>query len=119
MTFLSPLAAALAAALAVPALLALYFLKLRRQPRVVPSTLLWRKAVEDLEVNAPFQKLRNSLLLWLQLLLLLLLVVAIARPASDAPAPTGDRVVILIDRSASMAVEEDGRTPAGRGEGGR
>ena len=110
MTLLSPLAALLAAALAVPALLALYFLKLRRQPRVVPSTLLWKKAVEDLEVNAPFQKLRNSLLLWLQLLLLLLLVFAIARPASDAPAPTGDRVVILIDRSASMSVEENGRT---------
>ncbi|MBB6441706.1 vWA domain-containing protein [Phycisphaera mikurensis] len=110
MTLLSPFAALLAAALAVPALLALYFLKLRRRPLLVPSTLLWRKAVEDLEVNAPFQKLRNSLLLWLQLLLLALLIFAMAQPASDAPAPTGARVVILIDRSASMAVEEGGRT---------
>ena len=108
MTFLSPLAALLTAAVAAPLLIGLYFLKLRRQPRVVPSTLLWRKAVEDLEVNAPFQKLRNSLLLWLQLLLLALLVLAVARPASDAPAPAGDRVAVLIDRSASMAVAEPG-----------
>lgn len=116
MVFLSPLAGLLTAAVAGPLLVGLYFLKLRRQPRVVPSTLLWQRAVEDLEVNAPFQRLRNSLLLWLQLLLLGLLVLAVARPASDAPAPAGDRVVVLLDRSASMAVAEPG-LPGGVGGG--
>ncbi len=94
--------ALIAAALTVPLLIGLYFLKLRRRPMVVPSTLLWRKAVQDLQVNAPFQKLRNSLLLWLQLLLLLLLLFAMARPADDAAAVNGQRIAILIDHSASM-----------------
>ncbi len=106
MSFLTPLPALLAAALTVPLLIALYFLKLRRRPMIVPSTLLWRKAVQDLQVNAPFQRLRNSLLLWLQLLLLLLLLLAFARPADEAAAVRGDRIAILIDRSASMSATD-------------
>ena len=58
----------------------LYFLKLRRRELPIPSTLLWKKAIQDLQVNAPFQKLRKNLLLLLQLLLLLLLLLALSRP---------------------------------------
>ncbi|MFM7741382.1 MAG: BatA domain-containing protein, partial [Planctomycetota bacterium] len=61
----------------LPALLvALYFLKLRRQPLAVPSTYLWTKTLEDLHVNSLWQRLRQSLLLWLQLLLALLVILA-------------------------------------------
>ncbi|MEX0887520.1 MAG: VWA domain-containing protein [Phycisphaeraceae bacterium] len=102
MGFISPISALIAAAIAVPALVALYFLKLRRREVVIPSTLLWRKAVQDMQVNAPFQKLRRNLLLLLQLVILGALLVAMARPALDAAAAPGQRVVILIDHSASM-----------------
>ncbi len=59
-----------------PAVLSLYFLKLRRRPVEVPSTMLWRKALEDLHVNSIWQRLRNNILLWLQLLFLLLAILA-------------------------------------------
>jgi hypothetical protein len=94
--------AAIAAAVAIPSLLVLYFLKLRRREMAVPSTLLWKKAIQDLQVNAPFQKLRKNLLLLLQMLLLVLLILALARPVISFTPGAGKVSVILIDRSASM-----------------
>src|SRR6476619_236479 len=105
-SFITPGVGALAAALAIPALLVLYFLKLRRREQVVPSTLLWRKAIQDLQVNAPFQKLRRNLLLLLQMLLLLLLTLALARPVANYYRGAGRTSVILIDRSASMSARD-------------
>jgi hypothetical protein len=103
--------ALIATSIAIPALLILYFLKLRRQERVVPSTLLWRKAIQDLQVNAPFQKLRRNLLLFLQLLILMALLLAFSRPVTSYRPPPGEVSVILIDRSASMSARDmDGHT---------
>jgi hypothetical protein len=112
LTFLAPLAGLAAAALAVPALLALYFLKLRRKPVRVSSTLLWWSAAQDLQVNAPFRWIRPSWLLLLQVGALLLVCAAIARPAIDVPAAGGDRVILVVDRSASMSATDAG--PGGR-----
>jgi len=109
MSFLAPLAFWIAA-LVVPALLILYFLKLRRREQKVPSTLLWRRAVQDLQVNAPFQRLRKNLLLLLQLLILALVITALARPVVETPVGEESSVVILIDRSASMNTLEGKQT---------
>ena len=51
-----------------PAIVLLYFLKLKRESLEVPSTYLWTRTVEDLHVNSIWQKLRRNLLLFLQLL---------------------------------------------------
>src|SRR6202167_3127305 len=104
--FLNAWPAALAAAIAVPALLILYFLKLRRREVPVPSTLLWRRAVQDLQVNSPFQRLRKNLLLLLQMLLLAALLLALARPILNYSPGAGPRTIILIDRSASMSADD-------------
>lgn len=105
-SFITPLTGAIAAALAIPALLVLYFLKLRRREMPVSSTILWRKAVQDLQVNAPFQKLRRNLLLLLQMALLVLLCLALMRPVANFKQGAGKLTVILIDRSASMAARD-------------
>jgi len=104
--------AALAAAIAVPSLLVLYFLKLKRQELEISSTLLWKKAIQDLQANAPFQKLRRNILLLLQLLVLAGAILALGQPQLNATTTSGGRQVILIDRSASMAAmdaEIDGK----------
>jgi hypothetical protein len=104
MSFLSPLA--LLGLLFVPVVLAMYLLKLRRDQRIVPSTLLWQKLLTDVEANAPWQRLRRSLLLLLQLLLVLLLAILAARPFLERPAGLAGDVVIVIDTSASMAATD-------------
>src|SRR5690606_6648293 len=111
MSFLSPWTALIAAGLTVPPLVLLYFLKLRRRDVPVASTLLWKKAVQDLQVNAPFQKLRNNLLLFLQLLILAAAALALAEPMWRVQHAFEESIVLLIDHSGSMgAVEADGRT---------
>ena len=109
--WLSPYTGAIAAGVALPALVAMYFLKLRRHQVAVSSTLLWKRAVQDLQVNAPFQRLRKSLLLLLQLLALAAVLTALAGPVLSLQTGPGRRYVLLIDRSASMnATDADGRT---------
>jgi hypothetical protein len=106
MGFLAPIAGLVAAGILIPALLFFYFLKLRRMPMAISSTLLWKKSVQDLQVNAPFQKMRKSLLLLIQLLLLIGLLFAFARPTISSVGDMGERVVIVIDRSASMGATD-------------
>jgi len=94
--------------LLVPALIALYFLKLKRREVVVSSTFLWKRSIEDLHVNSPFQKLRRSLLLLLQLLALLALVLSASRPVITGASEGGRNLLVLIDNSASMNAREEG-----------
>ncbi|MCA9311278.1 MAG: VWA domain-containing protein [Phycisphaerales bacterium] len=105
--WLTPLIAGVAAAITIPSLIILYFLKLRRRDVEISTTLLWKKTIQDMQANAPFQKLRRNILLLLQLLILIAAILAIAQPEvrSDAPLPT--RSVIVIDRSASMAALDE------------
>lgn len=100
-----------------PAIVALYFLKLKRQPLEVPSTYLWHKSIEDLHVNSLWQRLRRNLLLWLQLLLLALIILSLLNPGWEGARFTGSRFVFVVDHSASMnardVVSGDGTEAAG------
>lgn len=104
MSFTSPLA--LLGLLFVPAVVAMYLLKLRRAEQIVPSTLLWQRLVADVEANAPWQRLRRSLLLLLQLLLVLILAALAARPFLERPAGLARDLVLVMDTSASMAATD-------------
>jgi Ca-activated chloride channel family protein len=105
MPFVAPLA--LAGLAFIPLVLAFYLLKLRRDERAVASTLLWQRLVADVEANAPWQKLRRSLLLLLQLLLVLVLAVLAARPFIERPAGLARDLVVVVDASASMGATDE------------
>ncbi|MBN1123482.1 MAG: VWA domain-containing protein [Sedimentisphaerales bacterium] len=102
MEWMTPILGSIAAAVSIPLLLLLYFLKLKRTEQLVSSTLLWKRAIQDLQVNAPFQRLRRNILLLLQMLTLLAILLALAGPVISLFTGKGQRYVVLIDRSASM-----------------
>lgn len=100
MTFLVPLAGL--ALLALPAILLLYFLKVRRPEVKVATLMFWRPYMADRQANAPWQRLRRSLLLLLQLLAALLLAVGLMRPGLSGAAGVATTTVVMIDASPSM-----------------
>ncbi len=101
MGLLAPLA--LIGLISVPIIVAFYMLRLRRPERPVSSTFLWQQLVRDVEANAPWQRLRRSLLLFLQLFLAIVLAFLVARPFTEHPAGLARDLVLVIDSSASMS----------------
>src|SRR5579883_1179345 len=100
MNFLVP--AALAFAAIIPIILLLYFMRPKRQERVVGSTLLWQQALQDLQASRPWQRLRITPLLLLQLLAAIFIVLVLTRPAIFTNNPLGGDTVIVLQASASM-----------------
>ena len=94
----------------IPIVVALHFLKLRRHTHRVPSIMLWHSTDEDQRANVPFQRLRNLLLLMLQILFLLLVTFSAARPAVHKPGFMPGRAILIVDNSASMLATEMGQT---------
>lgn len=80
----------------------MYFLKLRRTQKEIPSLLLWQQVISDQRVNSPFQRFKRNILLWLQLALLALLAIAAAQPFIRGRDTLSKNLPILIDCSASM-----------------
>src|SRR5947209_1008907 len=84
----------------------LYFLKMKRKPLQVPSTFLWRKSIEDLQVNSLFQWLRDNVLLLLQLLIVLFLIYSAMSFQWHRSGSGGHYYILMIDNSASMSATD-------------
>ena len=94
--------AALAFGLIIPVILLLYFMRPKRQVKVVGSTLLWQQALEDLQASRPWQRLRITPLLLLQLLAAIIIVLILTRPAIFLRSPISGNTIIILQASASM-----------------
>jgi len=108
MTFANPMAFALLA-LAGPIIL-LYMLRQRRRPVQVATLQFWDDILSERRSAFARTNLRRWLSLLLQLLFLLLVTLAAAQPVFSTGGLGAQRVVILLDTSVSMLVEEEGGT---------
>ncbi|HET9442899.1 MAG TPA: VWA domain-containing protein, partial [Acidimicrobiales bacterium] len=92
-------------ALAVP-IVVLHVLRPRRPPVVVSSTWLWEQVTRPVSSATPWQRLRVSTLLVLQLLAVALLALAVAQPVRVTDAPLALHTVFVVDTSGSMAATD-------------
>jgi hypothetical protein len=102
MSFLIPAAFGLAA-LAGP-LIVLYMLRSRRPRLEVASTILWEQVEVPVSSAVPWQKLRITPLLILQLLVLAGFVLTLARPFYTQQTLLGPHTVFVVDTSGSMSM---------------
>ncbi len=100
MTFAGPWA--FVGFLALPALVAIYWLRQRAQRHTVSSLMLWRPQPFSRSSGRRLDRFKASKLFWLEALILSLLVLAAAGPQVMAPAARAPLVLVL-DDSLSMA----------------
>jgi hypothetical protein len=98
---------ALIGLVSLPIIVAFYMLRLRRRDYPVGSTFLWQQLIRDVEANAPWQRLRFSWLLLVQLLIAAIVVLAAARPFIATTTDLAANVVLIVDTSASMGASAD------------
>ena len=94
-----------ALALAIPVLV-LHVLRPRRPQSTVASVLLWRAVDAPVSAARPWQRLRWSVLLALQLAAVTLLAFGLARPVRATKAPLAAHTVFVVDASGSMAAKD-------------
>jgi hypothetical protein len=98
--------AALWAFAAIPALVALYLLRVRRREHVVSSVLLWVRSAPSWSAFRPSRRIERSLLLLLQIVAAVGLAAALAQPSLLGwTADTGD-VALVLDGSLSMRARD-------------
>ncbi|HEX8295878.1 MAG TPA: VWA domain-containing protein [Chthoniobacteraceae bacterium] len=112
MTFLAPWAVWFLAA--VPLIVLLYLLKLKRRSMPVSTLMFWQRVLEESRHRALFQKLRQLLSLLLQLLIFALILGALAKPVFDRALREGASTVLIIDARARMQANEGGESRLSR-----
>ncbi|MEO2034005.1 MAG: BatA and WFA domain-containing protein [Planctomycetaceae bacterium] len=92
-------------ALGLP-IIALYVLKVRLRRVPVSTSLFWKQIYDEKPPRSLWRSLRHLLSLLLQLMLLLLLILAVADPRLPWQSTQGRRIVLVLDRSASMQADD-------------
>ena len=104
MTLGNPLG--LLALLGIPAVLAIHFLQRRAKQIPITTLFLLEKTQRESARGRRFDRLMNSVPLWMQLLAMLLLTWLLIEPRYQKAQST-QRIAIVLDSSASMSVFKD------------
>jgi Ca-activated chloride channel homolog len=98
--------AALWGLLAIPLLVLLYLLRVRRRDHPVSSVLLWQRSAPALAAYRPSRRIERSILLLLQILATAAVVVALARPSVAVHGLGGGDLMLVMDLSLSMRARD-------------
>jgi Ca-activated chloride channel family protein len=107
MIFLTPWG--LLGLLGIVGLIIIYILKPKFQDRSVSSSFIWKLSLKYKKKKTPFEWLKSSLLLILQILILLMMTAILTQPRYALGSQSGEKIIIL-DTSASMLAEINGVT---------
>lgn len=107
MIFLTPWG--LLGLLGILALIIIYILKPKFQDRSVSSSFIWKLSLKYKKKKMPFEWLKSSLLLILQILILLTMTAILTQPKYSLGSQSGEKIIIL-DTSASMLASINGVT---------
>lgn len=106
MKFLYPTALGFLAS--IPIIILMYILKQKFEEREISSLYLWEQVIKDIDVNTPWQRLKSSLPLFLQVLAAALVVFALTDPFLLLKGRSYENVIIVLDNTGSMnAAYED------------
>ncbi len=86
----------------VPIIIILYMLKQKATDHTFSSIMLWREVYRNIEATKPWEKLKNNLLMYLQILTVIGLIFALMGPYLKSGGNSYSNVLIVIDSSGSM-----------------
>lgn len=88
--------------ISIPIIIFLYLLKQKAEEHPVSSLFLWKEVYRNNEVTTPWEKLKNNLLMYLQILAMLLLILALASPYLKNKGNEYKNIIMILDNSGSM-----------------
>ncbi len=88
--------------LGVPVIILLYLLKQKHEDYTVSSLYLWQNALQDVEANAPWQRLKKNILMLLQILAVILLAFILSEPMLKSDVDQHGAIILVMDCSLSM-----------------
>ncbi len=95
--------------LSIAALILIYIFKPKYQDKKVSSTYVWKLSLQYRKRKVPLQWLQGSLLFLVQVLILSAIALAMAQPFFVTASSGGEKIAVL-DASASMLAEKDGKS---------
>lgn len=104
MTFFNPLG--LFTLLLIPVIIFFHFRKRKQPEKIISSTLLWERVLQNYYSHPWWKKIRKNILLWLQIFTVILLALALSRPGITRIGKEGGNVMIVMDTSASMLAQD-------------
>lgn len=88
----------------IPGIILLYVLKQKSEDKDISSIYLWKETYKNIEVSHPWERLKNNLLMYVQIAVILGIILALAGPYLANSRTGSKNMVLVFDNSGSMNV---------------